>query len=614
MVAGVYGELLRVEDLELAFGGSADDAHALSTLVRRGGAQARGGLGAIFQAEAMDGRMVAVKRMIPPDRAAFASEESWQAEVSWRMASFREEYATLCQLAAFKGFVKVYGFGRVGGMPTILMEWVVGVPLAKLVGLPAFEGLRGHARTLVIAQIGRDLLCLLARLESQAESFVHRDISPANVMIRLGSRTLAQQIADGRFELCLIDFGSASAAHEGDGSFTTATRVLRGATPEFAPPEMLSNDVPGLTELRRSSKIDVYAACSVLYWLLCGCTPFSLSERKGEDMHSDYLYKMTHSPQPAGFEPSSVEALLESIVLLGIRPTQDARASAYALYKSLDYFIVHFEENIARAQQGSTMTCLDVRAIDAPRYGDEQIALSNPLASAVMSPQRQASAARQESGGANGVMRPAGEVTRASSRVGSRRFKFVAGALAGIAVVVVLVVGGMTLAGVTLQDEGAMSSSASAEGAMSSPASAEGASAWSGDLVSTSQKYACYGAEGHPLVVTFLGSSSAGKAVFNVGVLYHGHDRSQLVGDISSFATDSYLELDELSGSLSDSAVTLSYSDARVLGANASVDIALKWDGDLAEADTVEATVISHYGNSSTADQYVLSRQGMESR
>ncbi len=46
--------------------------------------------------------------------------------------------------------------------------------------------------------------------------------------------------------------------------------MFRGATADFAPPEMLSDDIPGLAELRKSPAIDVYAAASVVYQLACG--------------------------------------------------------------------------------------------------------------------------------------------------------------------------------------------------------------------------------------------------------------------------------------------------------------------------------------------------------
>ena len=50
----------------------------------------------------------------------------------------------------------------------------------------------------------------------------------------------------------------------------------RGATPDFAPPEMLTEDIANVSTMRKSSAVDVYAAASVLYLLLSGHTPFDL--------------------------------------------------------------------------------------------------------------------------------------------------------------------------------------------------------------------------------------------------------------------------------------------------------------------------------------------------
>ena len=234
------------------------------------------------------------------------------------------------------------------------------------------------ANPLCVAEIGRDVFHLLARLEAETELFVHRDLSSSNIMIRTSERPLDQQVSDGRFDICLIDFGSAATLRSGDGTFTTDTRILRGATPGYAPPEMLSNDLPRLDELRKSTKIDVYAASSVLYEMLCGHVPFDVSGRTGPG--SDYLFKMMNDPAPTGFAEGSVEQLLADIICRGICATQDARCSSYAMYRMLDHYADHYAENCILAAEGAQLLALNPRAIDRPDFGIDWAPTSNPPA------------------------------------------------------------------------------------------------------------------------------------------------------------------------------------------------------------------------------------------
>ena len=71
---------------------------------------------------------------------------------------------------------------------------------------------------------------------------VHRDLSPSNIMFRTTSRTLEQQIADCSFDPCLIDMGSATMAL-GDDTITRRADIWRFATPAYAAPEMLTQDI-----------------------------------------------------------------------------------------------------------------------------------------------------------------------------------------------------------------------------------------------------------------------------------------------------------------------------------------------------------------------------------
>ena len=113
----------------------------------------------------------------------------------------------------------------------------------------------------------------------------HRDVSLRNVMVDTSRVPLAGQAEEGAFELRLVDFGSAAIWEEGDSSLTGRYGGARDATADFAPPEMLTDDVAEVAQLRHSPAVDVYAAGAVWVALtvavaapLCGFAATALPE------------------------------------------------------------------------------------------------------------------------------------------------------------------------------------------------------------------------------------------------------------------------------------------------------------------------------------------------
>lgn len=137
-------------------------------------------------------------------------------------------------------------------------------------------------------------------------------------MVRTARLPLDRQLAEGTFDLCLIDFGSslalepasAVAGTGGRESFTERYATLRRATVAYAPPEMLTDDIADLRVLRMSPAIDVYAAASTVYELIAGVAPYEVapgtsgtsgSRKKTRDIASPYRLKMDTLPDyPVG--------------------------------------------------------------------------------------------------------------------------------------------------------------------------------------------------------------------------------------------------------------------------------------------------------------------------
>ena len=377
----------------------------------------RGGIGRVVRAVNAQGESFALKQLILPGveetgGSGEAAEAEERAVLTAKFkAAFREEYECHRALSGLKGFPRLYGWGEVEGVPAIVMEWVEGETLARLRPQLAVDA-AGRFSPLTAARLGRDIFDLLCRMDLVGEGFVHRDISPANIMMRTGRIPLDRQLAEGDFDLCLIDFGS-SLALEPVGAvtgraktpFTERYRTLRRATVAYAPPEMLSDDLPDLRRLRQSPSIDVYAAASVTYELMAGTLPFdelvdagsgaSGSRRKTRSVASPYRVKMDEAParpvgaheaaedlarvlvaepdvavaaadqaQQLGLDPASseltdalsfVDAQLADILLACLATTQDERPAAAEVHAALSAFCENYARNVGRSLRGEAL-------------------------------------------------------------------------------------------------------------------------------------------------------------------------------------------------------------------------------------------------------------------
>ena len=150
-------------------------------------------------------------------------------------------------------------------------------------------------------------------------------------MVRTAHLPLDRQLAEGTFDLCLIDFGSslalesASAVARGGGkeSFTERYATLRRATVAYAPPEMLTDDIADLRVLRMSPAIDVYAAASTVYELIAGVAPYEVapsasgtsgSRKKTRDIASPYRLKMDTRPDYSRWPPIAPDCDLTQLL------------------------------------------------------------------------------------------------------------------------------------------------------------------------------------------------------------------------------------------------------------------------------------------------------------
>lgn len=308
-----------------------------SVLFAENGTSRRGGLGMVRRVSNAYGERLALKTLLDAGADDLAATQSpapgaWDsaaAESRRRdafLAAFKAEYEGQRALQGLGCVPKLYGWGVVDGLPAILMEWVEGETLEHAAKALAVDD-AGRVSPPVAAAIGRDLFNALATLASAPDPVVHRDISPANVMVRTSGRSLEQQAADGAFDLCLIDFGSSVVGMPSMGSLTRAGLAVRWATPDYAPPEMLTDDAPGVAELRRSPLIDVYAAASTIYELACGVPPFGSDGARDMAGLSPYRIKVDLAPA----DPILAHANAQTLDATLLREPRVADAVAVAI-------------------------------------------------------------------------------------------------------------------------------------------------------------------------------------------------------------------------------------------------------------------------------------------
>ena len=190
------------------------------------------------------------------------------------------EARALAKLGAISSVVRVQDFFQENNTVYIVMEFVEGVTLnAYLRRLPERPGYKEAVK--LLAPVG-------AALEEVHErGFVHRDISPDNIMIT------------PKGEPKLLDFGAVKAVATG-GNVTETPVIKRG----FSPIEMYS------TTDKIGPWSDVYAYCATLCCILLGRPPEEPMDRVEEDPLPGMLAKAVSQAQAAAllkglaFQPS----------------------------------------------------------------------------------------------------------------------------------------------------------------------------------------------------------------------------------------------------------------------------------------------------------------------
>jgi serine/threonine-protein kinase len=327
-------------------------------LVRR---IARGGMAEVFLAQqrGLEGfdRRVAVKRILPhlADSPDFVKMFLGEAKLAAQLAH--------------PNIVHIYEFGKVANDYFIAMEFVEGVHAGELFR----QGEVDRLSPTLVARIGADTAAALnyahelRNASGKLYGLVHRDVSPANIMIS----------HDGIVKLC--DFGIAKAVSVGD-PLTNAGQV-KGKYAYMSPEQTTASQLDG--------RSDVFALGIVLWELLTG----KYIVPRGDAITAMRMIR-DGKLEPIEHAVPSTPAPLARAIASALELKRENRATAAELAQALEAFIKSSPE---------IATSMQLAAWIRPRFPRDSIVSMEGLAS---SPGTQASPRTAAVSGASSVVVP----------------------------------------------------------------------------------------------------------------------------------------------------------------------------------------------------------------
>jgi serine/threonine protein kinase len=255
-----------------------------------------GGMGVVYRAERVKiFKLVAVKFL--EERFADSPEA---------ILRFERETRAISRLQ-HRHVVSILDFGVHERRPYLVMEYLAGQPLNKLVGRPTMTLPRAVN---IIAQI------LEALRHAHKAGVVHRDLKPENVML--------VEMTGTEDYVKILDFGLARIISLDEISISHPERVA--GTPGYMSPEQIKSE-------KVDHRADLYAAGIMLYALCVGDKPFKAAADL--DVLRQHLNKPPVPPRKAAPE-RNISAALERVILRALEKDRDQRFfTADEMWKAL---------------------------------------------------------------------------------------------------------------------------------------------------------------------------------------------------------------------------------------------------------------------------------------
>jgi len=259
----------------------------------------RGGMGQVHVARHRSGRVVAVKRV----RNTLAGDRLVVDRLT--------DEARLLRSVSHPNVVRALDDGTDhDGMPFLVMDRAYGTPLNQLI---AQHGPLPRER--VIAVVAQLLAGLAAIHDAQV---VHADLKSHNILV------------DEVNIVTIIDFGLARTVTK-----TSTTNDLIAGTPAYMAPEMIAGASPTVAA-------DIYAACTVIYEMLTGTTPFC------GHISTILTRQLAETVEPPSMRAPKrgISAAVDRFVLRGLEASPAARFQTVP--ELIAAFVAAFEDDIAR--------------------------------------------------------------------------------------------------------------------------------------------------------------------------------------------------------------------------------------------------------------------------
>jgi serine/threonine protein kinase len=202
----------------------------------------------------------------------------------------------------------VFDFGESEGVVYLVMEYVEGEPLSRIL---AREAPLSVVRAVDLTKQIADGLNAAHEL-----GIVHRDLKPDNILV--------MRTRGGKEVAKVVDFGIAKAVQEQAGEGLTRTGQVIG-TPEFMSPEQLYGD-------NVDARSDLYALGCILHLMLTAQPPFEAQTR-------EQMIKRRLSEDPASvhiLDPGIPDVVANVVAKLLARSPGDRYGSAAEVHDALD--------------------------------------------------------------------------------------------------------------------------------------------------------------------------------------------------------------------------------------------------------------------------------------